>query len=251
MKKEISKQLENNVEFWTFKKIRDITISSLVIQIIALVLGVVGCLGVAYLIYENSSKVQTLNGLINVLINLNNVVWIGLIGGFLLLSFISFFLLSTIAACKYGTRLSAENKDVSKLLILLTPASLVFLPLVVILWPIFALVVIGKTDYRMKKIIKNLSVEKENKSKIVDLTGTGIKKDADETNVVNPNSTTTPAANRVVNQPYAGTVYRPGQSMPQNHNPNRIYIRTPGSNPVAYPRPQQPSGAYPRPQGNN
>lgn len=257
MKKEKLKGLDSNIEYRYLKKIRDITISSLVIQIIALAIGVIGCLGIAALFIGKTSSIKTLEDLFNILIS--NKIYLGLVGGFLLLSFISFFLLPIIATCKYGTNLKNENKDINKLLILVTPASLVFLAFIVILWPIFTLVIIGKADYRMKKIVKALTETKdEPKSKIIDLTGTGVKKPTEE-EIVDPTKTVSPQGPQPVS-PQGSTIYRPGQAPQQNHNPNRIYLRTPGSSPAprSYGAPvlgaarPQPSGSVypPRPSNN-
>lgn len=208
-----------------FKKIRDLLISSLVLEIVAIILGIASFYKIKEAFTNSTNMVQ------NVVESfMSDYIALGLLGGFVLLSFIAFFLLPIIAACQYGSKLDVGYKPLKNICILSTPASLVFLPLVVLLWPIMVLVGIGKSDslYRRHKEIKNPNKndkdgKKETKTNIVDLTTPALETTPNNVNPA-PQTVNGPVGIARPTRPASG-VYVPGQA--SRPTTNTVYIRNP------------------------
>ena len=206
-----------------FRKIRDLLISSLVLEIIAVVLAVVA-------FYKQRATFSDLtNDPFNTIIHNfgSDYVFLGLFGGFVLLTFIAFFLLPIIAACHYGTKLEEGFIDIKKTVILTTPASLVFLPLVVLAWPITLIIAIAKTDVLVKR---NKELKKKDEKKPLVVTRPNV---IDLTTNANEENNTNQTPNRPV---FVGGIYRPGQASASSSGTvkvtrpattSSIYIRKP------------------------
>lgn len=208
-----------------FKKIRDLLISSLVLEIVAVILGIVAFYKHKE-IFTNSSNGAS--SIINSFYDAfsKDYVSLGLLVGFLLLSFIAFFLLPTIAASHYATKLEVGHRNLKRTTVLSTAASLVFLPFVVFAWPITLLIGIGQSDvlYKRHKAINKKDNKKEDEEKpntnvrsnVVDLT-TPVAPTTD-TNVnptAQPNQTVPPMNGPIgIARPVPSNagVYRPGQN---------------------------------------
>ncbi|BAC44623.1 hypothetical protein [Malacoplasma penetrans HF-2] len=213
-----------------FKKIRDLLISSLVIEIVAIALGLAA-------FYKIKSAFESQN-IFEAVVNsyTNDYIALGLLGGFIVLSFIAFFLLPVIAACQYGSKLDVAHKGLRNLTVLTTPASFVFLPLVVILWPLLVLSGIIKSDllYKRHRVVKNakndnkdaVKPQPSNSGNVVDLTAKEEQVEQPQNGMngpipVGPNGMPRPV-------PSNTGVYRPGQGAGlRPSSPNTIYVRDP------------------------
>lgn len=212
-----------------FKKIRDLLISSLVIEIVAVALGLAAFYQIKSAFNSENFFETTVNSFTN------DYIALGLLGGFVVLSFIAFFLLPVIAACQYGSKLDVAHKGLKNVTILTTPASFVFLPLVVILWPLLVISGIIRSDilYKRHRVVKNAKKDNKevakpqaNNSNVVDLTAKEEQTEQPQNGLngpipVGPNGMPRPV-------PSNSGVYRPGQGAGlRPSSPNTIYVRDP------------------------
>lgn len=212
-----------------FKKIRDLLISSLVIEIVAVALGLAAFYQIKSAFNSENFFETTVNSFTN------DYIALGLLGGFVVLSFIAFFLLPVIAACQYGSKLDVAHKGLKNVTILTTPASFVFLPLVVILWPLLVISGIIRSDilYKRHRVVKNAKKDNKevakpqaNNSNVVDLTAKEEQTEQPQNGLNGPIPVSPNGMPRPV--PSNSGVYRPGQGAGlRPSSPNTIYVRDP------------------------
>ncbi len=210
MEKVINKN-NTSIASLNLKHIRNIAISSLVIEIVAVILGFVAFWLVKdTLAATMSGSNLNVSAIFNAFNEQDHIVSLSLVSAFMFFTFIAFFILPTISACYFGWRLEPEHKSILTSLILATPASLLFLPFVVLAWPVTLLVLISKSEIAIKKeLVKsaaNKVVTNTQKTKIVDLTTPVTQvQQAPQTVVYRPGQGIQPKP--VVNRPVVNTVY--------------------------------------------
>ncbi|MDE5841563.1 MAG: hypothetical protein K2H11_01140, partial [Malacoplasma sp.] len=223
------------------KHIRNMAISSLVMEIVAVILGFVAF----WLIKDVLASTMAPNNLnvsaiFNAFNSSDNLVSLILVSAFMFITFIAFFVLPTISACYFGWRLDPEHKGILTSLILATPASLLFLPFVVIAWPIIMLVLISKSEIGIKKEFakaKNKKVETVPQKRVVDLTTTitEVKKEPQSViyrsgqNSVAPKPPVNTLYSNGTNRPVTNVVYRPATSATTTSGTrpaNTVYVRS-------------------------
>ena len=191
------------------RHIRNLSISSFVMEVVAVTLGFVAFWLVKDTLAATiSGNNISLNAIANAFMGSENIVSLILVSLFGLFTFIAFFLLPTITICHFGKKLETENKNIFVSLVLSTPVSLVFLPLVVLAWPIAVLTLIGPSESALKKeLTKVVKKDYKPQNRIIDLTVRPVE---------NKKSEPSP-------------IYKPGQNSNSTvpKPVNTIYIRNP------------------------
>ncbi|MDE5949558.1 MAG: hypothetical protein K2J02_00570 [Malacoplasma sp.] len=227
-----------NVASMNLKHIRNIAISSLVMEVVAVILGFVAFWLIKDILVSTMAPNNlNVSAIFNAFDNPDNLVSLILISAFMFITFIAFFVLPTVSACYFGWRLEPEHKGILKTLILATPASLLFLPFVVLAWPITILVLISKSEIGIKKELAKAKVNKVEttpQKRVVDLTTTVTEvKKVPQSVVYRPGQNSVaprPPVNTVIGtRPASTVVYRPATTTTTTAGTrpaNTVYVRT-------------------------